>query len=100
MQRLKTIIDRVLGGFLALAMALAVAAVLWQVFSRYVLADPSSFTDELVRYLMVWIGLLGAAYAAGGHRALRGLRRGGHQHHPRAAAALPFYFAMVAALSP
>lgn len=62
---LKTRIDRLLGGFVALAMALAVATVLWQVFTRYVLDDPSSFTDELVRYLLIWIGLLGAAYAAG-----------------------------------
>lgn len=65
MRRFKSLIDRALGGFVALAMAVAVAAVLWQVFTRYVLGDPSSFTDELVRYLMVWIGLLGAAYAAG-----------------------------------
>lgn len=62
---LKTWVDRVLGGFVALAMAMAVLTVLWQVFSRYVLGAPSSFTDELVRYLLVWIGLLGGAYTAG-----------------------------------
>ena len=39
--------------------------VLWQVFTRYVTSDPSSFTDELARYLMIWIGVLGAAYASG-----------------------------------
>ena len=39
--------------------------VLWQVFSRYLLANPSSFTDELARYLMIWVGVLGAAYVAG-----------------------------------
>ena len=65
MKRLKTKIDQWLGGFVALAMALAVATVLWQVFTRYVLGDPSSFTDELVRYVMIWIGMLGAAFAAG-----------------------------------
>lgn len=46
-------------------MSIAVANVLWQVFTRFVLADPSSFTDELARYLLIWIGLLGASYAAG-----------------------------------
>ena len=39
--------------------------VLWQVFTRYVVGIPSSFTDELARYLLIWVGILGAAYAAG-----------------------------------
>ncbi|MCB0434483.1 MAG: TRAP transporter small permease [Mangrovimonas sp.] len=39
--------------------------VLWQVFSRYISGNPSSFTDELARYLMIWVGLLGAAYVSG-----------------------------------
>jgi TRAP-type C4-dicarboxylate transport system permease small subunit len=30
-----------------------------------VLQSPSSFTDELARYLLIWVGLLGAAYATG-----------------------------------
>lgn len=37
--------------------------VLWQVFSRYVLHAPSSFTEELVRYFLIWTGFVGAAYA-------------------------------------
>jgi TRAP-type C4-dicarboxylate transport system permease small subunit len=39
--------------------------VLWQVASRYILGAPSPFTDELARYLMIWIGILGAAYVSG-----------------------------------
>ena len=39
--------------------------VLWQVFSRYILKSPSSWTDELARFLLIWLGLLGAAYATG-----------------------------------
>lgn len=46
-------------------MSLLVIDVLWQVFSRYVLNDPSSFTEELARFLLMWVGLLGASYAAG-----------------------------------
>ena len=42
-----------------------VVNVLWQVFSRFVLGDPSSYTEELARYLMIWIGVLGAAYVSG-----------------------------------
>ena len=39
--------------------------VTWQVFSRYILNAPSPYTEELTRYLMIWIGLLGAAYVSG-----------------------------------
>ena len=39
--------------------------VLWQVISRYLLKSPSPFTDELARYLLIWVGLLGAAFASG-----------------------------------
>jgi TRAP-type C4-dicarboxylate transport system permease small subunit len=59
------VVDRALGWILVVLMGVAVANVLWQVFTRFVLGDPSSFTDELARYLLIWIGLLGASYAAG-----------------------------------
>lgn len=37
--------------------------VLYQVFTRYILNSPSEFTEEIVRYLLVWTGFIGAAYA-------------------------------------
>jgi len=46
-------------------MTAMVLNVLWQVASRFLLGSPSSFTDELARYLMIWVGILGAAYVAG-----------------------------------
>ncbi|MFM2480679.1 TRAP transporter small permease [Celerinatantimonas sp. YJH-8] len=39
-----------------------IASVVWQVFTRFVLHDPANFTDELSRYLLIWIGILGGAY--------------------------------------
>lgn len=63
--RLRGAVDRFLGGALALLMAALVLDVLWQVFTRFILQDPSSFTDELARYLLIWVALLGAAYTAG-----------------------------------
>lgn len=39
--------------------------VTWQVLSRYIFQNPSSFTDELSRYMLIWLGMLGAAYVAG-----------------------------------
>jgi len=43
-------------------MAVMVVDVTWQVASRFVFRSPSSFTEELAGFLMIWIGLLGAAY--------------------------------------
>ncbi|MDT0678808.1 TRAP transporter small permease [Autumnicola musiva] len=62
---MKRSLDKILGAFLVLLMAIMVIAVLWQVFSRYIMQSPSSITEELARYLLIWIGILGAAYAAG-----------------------------------
>ena len=62
---LRNTIDKILAKLLILIMSIMVINVLWQVFSRYFLGAPSSFTDELARYLMIWIGILGAAYVSG-----------------------------------
>lgn len=62
---MKKKLDKVLGSFLVILLIIMVLAVLWQVFSRYVMNSPSSVTEELSRYLFIWIGILGAAYAAG-----------------------------------
>jgi TRAP-type C4-dicarboxylate transport system permease small subunit len=68
----KTLLDRVLTALIAVLMALMVINVSWQVFSRYVLNDPSSFTDELARYMMIWLGMAGSALVSGknGHLAI------------------------------
>jgi TRAP-type C4-dicarboxylate transport system permease small subunit len=65
MEKIKRQVDRVLEWVLILLMAANVFNVLWQVFTRFVLKDPSSYTEELARYLLIWVGLLGAGYAAG-----------------------------------
>ena len=63
--QLRKTIDRILANFLVIIMAIMVLNVLWQVASRFILGSPSSFTDELARYLMIWVGILGAAYISG-----------------------------------
>lgn len=72
----RTKVDKGLSYLLIAIMGIMVINVLWQVISRYVLAVPSSFTDELARYLMIWLGVFGAAYVAGknGHVAIDVLR--------------------------
>jgi|TARA_B100000900_G_scaffold157256_1_gene133672 TRAP-type C4-dicarboxylate transport system permease small subunit len=62
---LRKIIDKILGNVLVIIMGVMVINVLWQVFTRFIIGVPSSFTDELARYLMIWLGILGAAYVSG-----------------------------------
>ncbi len=58
-------IDRYTKNALVLLMGILVIDVIWQVFTRYILQSPSTFTDELARFLLIWVSLLGAAYASG-----------------------------------
>ena len=63
MQKVTRIVDTILSWFLVALMVAMVATVSWQVATRYVLNSPSSYTEELASYLLIWISLLGAAYA-------------------------------------
>lgn len=65
----KKILDRILEILVMAAVAVLVLDVLWQVFTRFVLKDPSSWTEELATFLLIWVALLGAAVA---------LNRGAH----------------------
>ncbi len=56
-------LDRIFRGLLASLIGLMVLCVTWQIFSRYFLGDPSKWTEELARFLLIWIGLLGGSYA-------------------------------------
>ncbi len=70
-------LDEILGKILIFLMSFLVIDVLWQVFSRYVnklatsafdVQIPTSlyaFTDELAGFLLIWVALLGGAYATG-----------------------------------
>lgn len=63
MEKLTKWIDKILANFLIFLMALMVLTVSWQVFTRFIMQNPSSYTEELARFLLIWIGLLGASYA-------------------------------------
>jgi TRAP-type C4-dicarboxylate transport system permease small subunit len=63
MQKFSEWIDKALAAVLTSLMAGMVLAVTWQVITRFILPRPSSVTEELARFLLIWIGVLGAAYA-------------------------------------
>jgi len=56
-------VDLILSWLLIGLMTIIVLDVTWQVFTRFIMKNPSSFTEELATFLLIWIGLLGAAYA-------------------------------------
>ncbi|MCA9741234.1 MAG: TRAP transporter small permease [Deferribacteres bacterium] len=65
LKNMRAKLDKTLEVLLIILMGFMVLNVLWQVFSRYILQDPSSITDELARFQLIWLGLLGACYAVG-----------------------------------
>jgi TRAP-type C4-dicarboxylate transport system permease small subunit len=55
----------VLNWTLIVVVALLVFDVCWGVFSRYVIGEQTKWTEELARFLLVWVALLGGAVAFG-----------------------------------
>ena len=55
-------LGKLIKGLLGAILALMVAAIAWQVLSRYVLNAPSSFSEEFLRFSLIWLGLIGAGY--------------------------------------
>jgi len=47
---------------MALAMLTLLVFGTWQIFTRWVLGNPSTFTDELLRYVLIISGFIGSAY--------------------------------------
>ncbi len=68
----KRVLDRVLAAACVALFALLVATVSWQVFSRQVLGDPSTWSEQLAKYVFVWLGMFGAAlvFSERGHIAV------------------------------
>lgn len=72
LNKIKFCIDRCLFILLFIIITSILTCICLQVFSRYLLKHPFVFTEELVRFLLIWLGLLGASYTFGtrGHIAL------------------------------
>lgn len=62
MTRIVRTFDAVLRWALVALAVFMVVTVTWQVVSRYVFRAPSSLTEEIARFQLIWFGLLGAVY--------------------------------------
>lgn len=65
MKKLVEYINKGLATFTVSLSSFLVLCVVWQVLSRYIIGKPSTVTDELARYLFMWVALIGAAYTTG-----------------------------------
>ena len=69
---MRATLEKMLARALVFLMAVMVINVTWQVLSRYLayfqfIDQASTATEEMARFLLIWLGLLGAAYASARH---------------------------------
>lgn len=57
-------LDRILNAVGAILMALLVVLLLAQIAGRYLISAPWPWTEELARYVLIWVSFLGAWIAA------------------------------------
>jgi TRAP-type C4-dicarboxylate transport system permease small subunit len=74
-RRLHSALDALVLGVTMPLTVVMLVCVVWQVIGRYLLGISTSYTDEMARFLFIWVSLLGAAYVLGrrGHIAITGL---------------------------
>lgn len=70
LSKFKSALEHILLNVTSVMLVVLVALALLQVFSRYVLKAPAIYTEETLRFLMIWMGFLGAAYAFGQNKHL------------------------------
>ena len=65
MRKMRTLLDRLLEVLAGGSLLLMVALTTWQVITRYLLHDPSTWSEELVSYMFAFASLFGAAIVSG-----------------------------------
>ena len=65
MLRIRRMLNGVLNLLAGGSFLVMVGLTCWQVFTRYILKNPSSWSEELVSYMFAWMALLGASLVVG-----------------------------------
>ncbi|WP_282035176.1 TRAP transporter small permease [Metabacillus indicus] len=63
--KVRKTVDQTIAFVTCTMLAFMVLTAVWQVFTRYVLNSPSTVSEEFLRYSLIWVSMLGAAYAFG-----------------------------------
>lgn len=61
MKQLRMYLKKLLNGLAGISFLAMVVLTCWQVITRYLLKNPSTWSEELVSYLFAWMALLGAS---------------------------------------
>lgn len=62
MKKLDKILENAMRFLMAVSMLALVVGGFWQIFTRWILGDPSTFTEEFMRYMLIWASMIGSAY--------------------------------------
>ena len=62
MEKFEKVLDHTMSMMMSFVMLVLTVFATWQVFTRLILNDPSTFTEEIIRYLLIWASMIGAAY--------------------------------------
>lgn len=65
MEKIRTNFDKLLELICSAIFVVMIATVLYQIFTRTVLNNPNTMTEELVRFGLVWLAMLATAYVVG-----------------------------------
>jgi len=61
-------LNKLLEYVLAAMVVLMLFGCTWQIITRFILPEPSSWTEEFVRFVLIWLTMLGVPYAYGKDR--------------------------------
>lgn len=72
MKAIRTLLDRSLQALCSALLLCMVGVASWQVISRYLLNSPSTTSEALLRFCLIWISMMAIAYVSGrrGHVSL------------------------------
>ena len=65
MQSMRNVLNRIMNVLAGVSLIAMTALTCWQVFTRYILSNPSTGSEELVGYLFAWASLFGASLITG-----------------------------------
>ena len=65
MQSMRNVLNRIMNVLAGVSLIAMTALTCWQVFTRYILSNPSTWSEELVGYLFAWASLFGASLITG-----------------------------------
>jgi TRAP-type C4-dicarboxylate transport system permease small subunit len=59
------VLNRIIEALIAILIVLMVLGNFWQIFTRFVLNNAADWTEEFLRYALIWVTMLGVPYAYG-----------------------------------